>query len=110
MFRNGARIPTVRKHGLRLPAPRQTHSTYPRAVPSGVELNARRWRPQGHAPAQAGADRASADVAKVIPRDPCRYFAAWATWSAMSWSMRAKASSSGSSPAITWLVRVTSAA
>ena len=39
-----------------------------------------------------------------------RYCPAWATWSAMSWSMRAKASSSGSSPAITWLVRVTSAA
>ena len=38
------------------------------------------------------------------------YCRAWATASAMSWSMRSKASSSGSSSAITWLMRVARAA
>lgn len=47
--------------------------------------------------------------ARSLLRDAGNHWAAWATASAMSWSMRVKASSRESSPAMTWLVRVTSA-
>ena len=74
------------------------------------------WRVKRACPGRAGAARF---VDGQIGRDGRRghranrrgsYWPACVTWSAMSWSMRVKASSRESSPAMTWLVRVTSAA